>query len=66
MSEFKIGDRVVYKNGFGRPSGVGVISDITGSTAKVEFFTKETDIYRRIYTYTDVKNLKLVEEENNG
>lgn len=61
----EIGDKVIYKNLAGRHGGVGVIADLTGSTAKI-FFDKnipEACTKSSFYTYTDVRHLEKVEEE---
>ena len=65
MATFNIGDRVVYKNLAGRHAGVGVISDLIGTTAKVQFDKDKPEALTQhsFYTYTEVKYLDHYKEE---
>lgn len=61
----QIGDRVRYINLAGRHAGVGVIADLRGTQAKVYFDKDDPESYTKssFYTYTDVKYLEIVKEE---
>ena len=61
----EIGDRVRYTNLAGRHGGVGVIADLNGSQAKVYFDKDNLEACTKssFYTYTDVKYLEKVKEE---
>lgn len=62
---FNIGDKVKYKNGFGRPIGVGMISDLNGTMAKLRFDKDEPEsgVKNSFYTYSDIRNLEHYKEE---
>ena len=65
MATFNINDKVVYKNLAGRHVGVGVITDLIGTTAKIWYDKNkpEAQTANSFYTYTDVRHLEHFKEE---
>lgn len=64
MASFNVGDRV-YTNLAGRHAGVGVITDLIGTSAKI-FYNKdkpEAQVKSSYYTYLDVRHLQHYREE---
>lgn len=70
MATFNVGDQVIYKNLAGRHGGVGVITDLIGTTAKIHYDKDKEEAMTKssFYTFTDVKYLKHYKkgEKNNG
>ena len=66
MATFNVNDKVVYDNIAGKHNGVGVITDLIGSTAKLYFDKNkpEANTPNSFYTYTDIRHLKHYNKED--
>lgn len=62
---FNVGDKIKYKNGFGRPAGVGTVVDLNGTMAKIVFDKDDpkSGVNHSFYTYSDVTNIEHYKEE---
>ena len=64
MATFNVYDKVKFTIS-GKPSGVGVISDVVGSTVKI-FFDKDdpkANTKTSFYTYADIKTIEHYRED---
>ena len=64
MATFNVHDKVTFTIS-GKPSGVGIISDVVGSTAKIYFDKNDpkANTNTSFYTYADVRMLEHYKEE---